>query len=156
MIEYRIASPQDLSLLLELRLKMLRDLNRLPADHPFPQEVVDSNSSYFSDADQTTILATDAGEAVGCATACYYRILPTFSNLSGRQAHFINVYTCPAYRGQGIASHILRSLVDAVRERGITEIVLDATPAGKPLYEKLGFVCPSGFEHMAFHLSASE
>lgn len=52
----------------------------------------------------------------------------------------MNIYTEPAYRRRGIAYKILDLLVSDVRSKGITSISLEATEAGRPLYEKYGFV----------------
>ena len=51
------------------------------------------------------------------------------------------MYTAPAYRRSGIAFHTLELLVQEAREKGITQIALEATSMGRPLYEKFGFVC---------------
>jgi GNAT superfamily N-acetyltransferase len=46
----------------------------------------------------------------------------------------------PDYRNQGIGTSLLRRAIDYLDSTGIPTLKLDATPAGKPLYEKLGFV----------------
>ena len=51
----------------------------------------------------------------------------------------MNVYTKKAYRRQGIAARMAELLIQEARDRGVTEISLDATLSGRPLYEKLGF-----------------
>jgi GNAT superfamily N-acetyltransferase len=52
----------------------------------------------------------------------------------------MNMYTCPAYRGQGIATALLQVILEEVKRRGIQCIWLHTTDAGKSLYEKTGFV----------------
>ena len=66
-------------------------------------------------------------------------LMPTFSHPTGRRAHLMNVYTAPDYRGQGIAHRMVEMLIEEARRRGVTEISLDATTSGRPLYRKLGF-----------------
>jgi GNAT superfamily N-acetyltransferase len=46
----------------------------------------------------------------------------------------------PANRGQGIGKALLQHAVDGLRQRGVQCIKLDATPMGKPLYARIGFV----------------
>lgn len=46
----------------------------------------------------------------------------------------------PAYRGQGIGTELLHRAIAHLREREIPSIKLDATPLGKPIYEKSGFL----------------
>jgi ribosomal protein S18 acetylase RimI-like enzyme len=70
----------------------------------------------------------------------YIRIMPTFSHPTGKRAHLMNVYTRNEYRRQGIARQMVEMLIRDALERGATEISLDATTMGRPLYESLGFV----------------
>lgn len=52
----------------------------------------------------------------------------------------MNVYTRNNYRRQGIAFRMMEMLILEAKQRGISEISLDATELGKPLYKKCGFV----------------
>jgi GNAT superfamily N-acetyltransferase len=45
----------------------------------------------------------------------------------------------PKHRRQGIATHLMGQAVEYLRRRAVRSVRLDATPAGYPLYEKLGF-----------------
>src|SRR6516164_8335744 len=46
----------------------------------------------------------------------------------------------PAHRGQGIGTALLEKAIAYLDAAGIPAIKLDATPAGKPIYQKLGFL----------------
>ena len=52
----------------------------------------------------------------------------------------MNMYTAPEYRRQGITIHALDLLVKDAREQRVSQIALEATNMGRPLYEKYGFV----------------
>lgn len=45
----------------------------------------------------------------------------------------------PAARGQGVGKALMQHALATLEARGVSTIRLDATPAGQPLYEKLGF-----------------
>jgi len=45
----------------------------------------------------------------------------------------------PEYRRRGIGTSLLRHCLDYLAGRGIRCIKLDATPQGRPVYERLGF-----------------
>lgn len=51
----------------------------------------------------------------------------------------MNVYTESAYRRKGIARQLANMLIEDARVNGATEISLDATENGRPLYESMGF-----------------
>nr|MCR5293090.1 GNAT family N-acetyltransferase [Eubacterium sp.] len=58
---------------------------------------------------------------------------------TGKRAHLMNVYTMKEWQRQGIARKMVSMLIDEAWKRGVTEISLDATEEGRPLYERLGF-----------------
>ncbi len=139
LIKYIIASENDMDLLMDSRLEMLRSANNLPENYKFSNEFITNIKSYFTQGNQTTVLAIDDC-VIGCATMCYIKIMPTFSHPTGKRAHLMNVYTSPKYRRQGIAQKMLNMLIDNAKEKGVTEISLDATEQGRPLYTKTGFI----------------
>jgi len=139
MIEFRIATANDIELLMSSRLEMLKVVNNLTDDYVFPDLIVKESRDYFLNGDQTTVLAIDGAEVIGCASMSYMRIMPTFSHPTGKRAHLMNVYTKNEYRRQGIARKMVLMLIEDAWNRGSTEISLDATTMGRPLYESLGF-----------------
>ena len=58
---------------------------------------------------------------------------------SGLRGHLMNVYTKQQYRLRGIARKMLEMLINEAKEKGATEISLDTTTEGRPLYIKCGF-----------------
>ena len=138
-MEYRIATAKDIDLLMSSRLEMLKVVNGLPQDYQYDDVIVNESRDYFLNGDHITVLAIDNGEAIGCASMSFMRIMPTFSHPTGKRAHLMNVYTRSEYRRQGIARKMVEILIDETWKRGATEISLDATTMGRPLYESLGF-----------------
>ena len=138
-MEIRFATADDIELLMSSRLEMLKVVNGLPQDYQYTDELIKESRDYFLNGDQTTVLAIDKGEVIGCASMSYMRIMPTFSHPTGRRAHLMNVYTRDEYRRQGIARRMCEMLIEDAWNKGATEISLDATTMGRPLYESLGF-----------------
>lgn len=50
-----------------------------------------------------------------------------------------NVYVPPSLRGRGLGAAITAVAIDAGRRRGATAACLEATPLGRPVYERMGF-----------------
>ena len=140
MIQYRIATKDDIDLLMQSRLEMLKIINDLEPNYQFASDFIDNSKTYFENGNQTTVLALVGNTVIGCATICYINIMPTFSHPTGSRAHLMNVYTDSEYRRQGIAYKMVNMLIDEAKEKGVTEISLDATQSGRPLYLKCGFV----------------
>ena len=139
MVVFKIATNDDIELLMSSRLEMLKVVNNLPQDYEYSDEIVSESRDYFLNGDQVTVLALDGDVVAGCASMSFMRIMPTFSHPTGKRAHLMNVYTRSEYRRQGIAREMVNMLFDETWKRGATEISLDATKMGRPLYESLGF-----------------
>ena len=50
-----------------------------------------------------------------------------------------SVYTKSEYRRRGISKSMVEMVIDEAKAKGVTEISLNATEMGRPLYEALGF-----------------
>jgi GNAT superfamily N-acetyltransferase len=56
------------------------------------------------------------------------------------EAHIVNIYTDPAWRRRGIAALLMRHILDWTHAEGLARVNLHASPAGRPMYEQMGFV----------------
>ena len=139
MADIRIATKDDIEALMSSRLEMLKVVNGLPEDYVFTDQIINESRDYFLNGDHLTVLATDGDEVIGCASMSFIRIMPTFGHPTGKRAHLMNVYTRSEYRRRGIARRMVELLIDESWKAGATEISLDATELGRPLYESLGF-----------------
>lgn len=142
---YHRATLDDIEMLTETRIEVLRAANKLSDDTDM-SEVKRQSHDYYKKAlcDGThiayLIFDNDKHCFAGAGGISFYQIMPTYHNPSGNKAYIMNMYTSPTYRRKGIAYKTLDILVKAARENGITAISLEATEMGRPLYEKYGFV----------------
>lgn len=74
-------------------------------------------------------VAESDGVVVGTTVGCTF----------GTVAWVAMVLVAPAERGQGVATSLTQHAIEWLEGRGVRTIRLDATPAGQPIYEKLGF-----------------
>ena len=133
MIDIKISTKDNINELMSSRLEMLKVVNDLPEDYEYSEEIIILNG------DHLTVLAMDDDVVIGCASMSFIRIMPTFEHPTGKRAHLMNVYTRSEYRRKGIARKMVELLIEKTWEKGATEISLDATTLGRPLYEKMGF-----------------
>lgn len=138
-IRYIKTTKADIELLMQVRLEMLREVNDLSNEYVYDETLVAESREYFENGNQTTVLALDDETVVGCASLSYIWIMPTFDHPTGKRAHLMNVYTKSEHRRKGISKRMVEMLIDEAKENGVTEISLDATEMGRPLYEALGF-----------------
>jgi ribosomal protein S18 acetylase RimI-like enzyme len=86
---------------------------------------------FLSASPEGCFVAEAEGEVAGTVATVSYE---------GRFAWIGMVLVDPAQRGQGIGTKLLEKAIEYLDGCGIPSIKLDATPQGKTLYEKLGFL----------------
>lgn len=143
MFEYKRATQEDIEELVRTRMIVLRAANQL-SDEADMSVVEQESYAYYKRALETgehiAYLVYDNGTFIGAGGVSFYQVMPTYHNSSGKKAYIMNMYTSPEYRRQGIAFHTLDLLVRDAKEQGVSQIALEATKMGRPLYEKYGFV----------------
>ena len=140
---YQRAGKEDLDLLADTRIQVLRAANRLDDDVDMSwvrRESYEYYAKSLGDRTHCAYLVFDKDRFVGAGGVSFYRVMPTYHNPTGGKAYIMNMYTHPEYRRKGIALHMLDLLVKEARQAGIGFISLEATEMGRPLYEKYGFV----------------
>lgn len=60
--------------------------------------------------------------------------------IRGPEGIVLNMYTERSWRRRGLAAQLMSHILEWAREERIARLVLHASPEGRPLYEKLGFV----------------
>lgn len=142
-ITYKRASLEDLALLTETRIQVLRAANQLSDDVDM-NKVEKETCHYYQrallDGYHIAYLVFDGNRFIGAGGVSFFQVMPTYHNPSGRKAYIMNMYTNPAYRRRGIAMKTLDMLIKDTKDKGITAISLEATDMGRPLYEKYGFI----------------
>ena len=141
--EYKKATIADIDELVRTRISVLRTANKLSND--VDMSLVEKESyEYYKSALETgehiAYLVYDNENLIGAGGVSFYQVMPTYHNPTGKKAYIMNMYTASEYRRQGIAFHTLDLLVKDIRKQGISQITLEATEMGRPLYEKYGFV----------------
>ena len=141
--EYKKATIADIDELIRTRIIVLRTANKLSND--VDMSLVEKESyEYYKSALETgehiAYLVYDNGSFIGAGGASFYQVMPTYHNPTGKKAYIMNMYTASEYRRQGIAFHTLDLLVKDIRKQGVSQITLEATEMGRPLYEKYRFV----------------
>lgn len=142
-LTYKKATIDDIDVLTETRIEVLRAANKLSDDVDM-SEVKKQSYDYYEKAlcngTHIAYLIFDESCFVGAGGVSFFQVMPTYHNPSGKKAYIMNMYTNPDYRRQGIAYKTLDMLVKDAKSMGITDISLEATAMGRPLYEKYGFI----------------
>lgn len=99
-LEYRIATIEDLEILVKTRIEVLRAANKLGNDVDMSRVEEESRKYYqraLVDGSHVAVLVFDRDRFVGAGGVSYYTVMPTYHNTTGRKAYIMNMYTDPEY-----------------------------------------------------------
>jgi GNAT superfamily N-acetyltransferase len=140
-ILYRLATPDDIEALVRLRLAFLAEVGQAPDTVGQLDEALRNYfTTHLASGDFVSCLAESDGQVIATSGMVFHIHPPSVKNPNGRGAHIMNMYTLPPFRGQGIATNLLRKLLDIARQRECTRAFLHALPLGKSIYVKAGYV----------------
>lgn len=140
---YKKATIDDLEILVNSRIKVLRAANKLTENVDMSEVEIYSRTYYINSLTNNThvaYLVYDGDKIIGTGGISFYQVMPTYHNASGKKAYIMNMYTHPDYRRRKIAFKMLDLLVEEAKSREIKQISLEATDKGKLLYKKYGFI----------------
>lgn len=145
----RQATVGDAAIIAHHRVAMFRDMGDVPTDALAAELLSKSTTALTALLREDTYvgwLAVDSTERVIAGAGVHVKPqLPRISHDHARVVAapvplVVNVYTDPAWRGQGIARALMQRLMAWARAQGADRVLLHASDAGRPLYQSLGFV----------------
>ena len=138
-IVIKAAAPADVETLVSLRLEMRREREEVPlqvSEAEFEAALREFFAETIAAGTFVSFIAWDGETAAACSGLSLEVQPPSYGNLSGRVGYVTNMYTRPAYRGQGLARKLLESgfLDPMLRVRYIREVAQKARLTGCVLY----------------------
>ncbi len=132
MVRIRLMDEGDLPL--GMRLKEVAGWNQTEADWRrflalSPDGCFVAERTRAAGQEQAPVHQGVGYEALGTAVACVF----------GPIGWIAMVLVDPGHRKQGIGTRLVQRAIDYLEHCGVRSIRLDATPLGKPVYERLGF-----------------
>jgi GNAT superfamily N-acetyltransferase len=139
----RRATVQDIDLLVELRDAMWREIAG-EIEIGDVGEALENTREYFEDkvpsGEYVCLLAEVDAQVVGVGGMVIYRKPSQPLSPVGVEAYILNMLTVDEWRGKGVASAIMRELLECARQAGAGIVWLRATEAGRRVYERFGFM----------------
>lgn len=138
----RLAEKNESEFLAKERIKFLRSLGYEIKEDEYDKVLSDLTEQIKRKLGSSLVcvIAEYENTVIGTAYMTIDEVLYHPSTPKGYTANIVNVYTDNDYRGNGIATAMMKRLIDYGKENGIEKLTLDATDIGQPIYRKLGFV----------------
>ncbi len=154
MFNLRQANLQDLETLVQLRLELLREVGNIKVDCD-NTNLAKAIRKYLGEkipsGEFLAWVAEVDSQIVATSGLVFFQRPPSNGNLSGIEAYVMNVYTIPMWRGQGIATAVLKEIITFVKTTEAKRLCLYATEDGKRLYEKLGLISTTKEMEIVWH-----
>ncbi|MBD2613519.1 GNAT family N-acetyltransferase [Nostoc punctiforme FACHB-252] len=154
MFNLRQANLQDLETLIQLRLELLREVGNIKTDcdtTKLAQAIRKYLGEKIPSGEFLAWVAEVDSQIVATSGLVFFQRPPSNGNLSGIEAYVMNVYTIPMWRGQGIATAVLKEIITFVKTTEAKRLCLYATEDGKRLYEKLGLISTTKEMEIVWH-----
>jgi predicted acetyltransferase len=140
---YRKLGNNDMELFIKLRLDYISDSHK-NIDESDKVKIKASLRSFFErhigNNDFIGIICEYNDKVI---SAAYFIIDEWPSNrnfLNGKVGTILNVFTYPEYRRNGIASNVIKKIIEEAEKQDVSMIKLDASKDGESVYKKIGFV----------------
>jgi len=149
----RKATLEDVDDLVKLRMELIREISEvdehymLEHNDDYLAKLTETIREYFTakmlENEFLAWIAEDEGKIIASSGLVFHEKPPIHGNLTGREAYIMNMYTVPEWRSKGLATSLLKEIINYIKETNVQRIRLHATEAGKKIYEKIGFVSVS-------------
>jgi GNAT superfamily N-acetyltransferase len=138
----RRAATADLEILVEHRRAMFKDMGYND------DAALDSMSAKFkvwllqqmNAGDYYAWLVSAADGSVAAGAGLWLMDWPPhIVGKAAQRGNILNVYTAERFRRRGLARVLMEAVLQWCRDNGVDTVILHASPAGKSLYESMGF-----------------
>lgn len=143
-ITYRKATLQDVENLAELRVIFINEVFRkeknLEGDQ-LKKELIEYFTASLNDLSNIVWIAEHENQIIGTSTLVIWHAPPTYSGLGkkGLRGYILNMYTEERFRKKGIASVLIKKLINEAKRLNLEFVHLHSTNDGIGIYRKMGF-----------------
>lgn len=140
-MELRAATQDDMNHVIEMRIAYLREINNKLSEKEMGTLLKHLPDYYLRhmENDFFAYLALEDGKPVSTVFLLIIERPANLNFITGKSGILLNVYTDPAYRKRGLASALLNMAMEDAKKFNVSNVELQATDMGIPIYEKLGF-----------------
>ena len=143
-ITYRKLTENELDEIIRMRIDQLTEEytevgRTVPEGVDLKESLMDFYKRNLEAGTYVSWLAFDGDKIVGTSGMSFAEKPPYFTCPTGRLGILSSMYTDPDYRRMGIASELLKRVVQEAKDYGCGTIYITASDVGVKLYEANGF-----------------
>ena len=142
--EYRKLTEKELDTFIKMRINQLREESAKEDTDLYPA-LKGYYTRHMADGTFVAWLALDGDKIIGTSGMSFVEKPPYFGCPSGRIGLLSSMFTDKEYRRKGIASELLKRVVDEARNYGFGTVQITASDMGVKLYTAFGFTHNNNF-----------
>ncbi len=143
-IKYKRLTDNELDTFIRMRIDQLREEGAAEEIDLYPA-LKDHYTRHMADSTFVAWLALDGDKIIGTSGMSFVEKPPYFGCPSGRIGLLSSMFTDKEYRRKGIASELLKRVVDEARNYGCGTVQITASDMGVKLYTAFGFTHNNNF-----------
>jgi len=147
----------DAELLAKMRVEMRKERENVVCpmtEDEFYRRTLNFFQEQLAAGTFISYIAWAGDQAAACSGLSIQIHPPTYENPSGKHGYISNMYTRPPWRRMGIAKLLVDQLAETAKQEGCAQLFLNASPMGRSVYVRYGFLPVSG--EMVFDLPHGE
>lgn len=153
-MNFRLATLDDIELLLSMRKQLLLDEGQIP-ENDMDEELRTFFATQLADGRLVQWIVEEGADVMATGGIQFIDFPPSFRNPSGMRGYILNMYTHPSFRKRGLAGKLLDYCIEEARSRQVIQLFLIASEMGKSLYKKYGFKETDSFMEYVLDLDSA-
>jgi GNAT superfamily N-acetyltransferase len=137
----RLATAADAEVIARHRVEMFRAMGRVSRLDEVERATTTRVGEQLASGDYIGWVIEHDGRPVAGAGVMLHPYYPSDTNPRGRPtAYILNVYVEPEHRRRGLAARLVETILAWCRDNDIPRASLHASDAGRPVYQRFGFI----------------
>ncbi len=139
-MEIKKAEIKDLNIVVKLKMDMFKEVGSIVLlQENAEEQIYEKYKELYKEEKGCHYLAYENGRVVACGGAVIKEDIPFCFFKTPMYGYIIDVYCIPEKRRNGFSSRIMEELLKWLKGKGVHNVKLKPSAAGKHLYEKMGF-----------------
>ncbi|WP_308576418.1 GNAT family N-acetyltransferase [uncultured Fusobacterium sp.] len=137
-----LGSEKNVEEFIKLRMELFKELGEIKEKDNIEELIWETKQYYLQHIkkDLYCWFIEIEEKVVAVASMCTFCRIPYYENPVGVEGYILNVYTSLNSRKKGLATKLVKEIIEFSKNNSIKRLWLNSSEAGKNIYKTLGFI----------------